>query len=185
MPPQPDSLVTVATYDDPLDANLARNVLLAGGVEAVLLDEHAVASRHVGGTFGGIRLQVLATDEAQAMELLAEGVEGRGEYVDGVPDELRDDDHDRFGDRPGRRPADRANGGAQRDAEADRAMTAAAWSILVPPLALLVAFRLWRVATLPGPLDPWRRRKATLAGMVAAGAAAVGTLVVFLFLGYL
>jgi hypothetical protein len=177
----PDPLVTVATYDDPLDASLARNVLLAGGVEAVLLDEHAVASRHVGGTFGGIRLQVRATDEPQARELLAEGVEGRGEYVDGVPDELRDDLEDRF-------PARRGRGGGEpscRNEEADRAMTAAAWSFMVPPLALLVAFRLWRVATLPGPIDPWRRRKATFAGLIAAGAAAIGTLVVLLLLGYL
>jgi hypothetical protein len=66
-----DSLVTIATYSSPLEANLARNCLAESGIEAFLMGEEAVAMAWMlSNAVGGIKLQVAEVDEVKALALL-------------------------------------------------------------------------------------------------------------------
>jgi hypothetical protein len=65
-------LVTVATFNDPIQAAMARNYLEAGGVRALLLDEMTVLTGLLGNAIGGIKLQVPASDMERAEFLLSD-----------------------------------------------------------------------------------------------------------------
>ncbi|MFZ4111074.1 MAG: DUF2007 domain-containing protein [Polymorphobacter sp.] len=61
-------LVTLATIFDPMEAEIMRNRLDAGGIEAVLFDA-GIASL-IGSGLSGVRLMVLDEDEGAARALL-------------------------------------------------------------------------------------------------------------------
>jgi hypothetical protein len=63
-------LVTLATIFDPMEAEIMRNRLDAGGIEAVLFD-NGIASL-IGSGLSGVRLMVLDEDEVAARALLAQ-----------------------------------------------------------------------------------------------------------------
>jgi hypothetical protein len=65
-----DKLVTVATFDNPFEANFAKERLASEDIEAFVLDEHAASMTGLPSVFGGIRLQVRARDEAAAARVL-------------------------------------------------------------------------------------------------------------------
>lgn len=67
-----DRLVTVATFDDTTRAALARNLLEAEGIPAVLMDESTIAMDWLlSNAVGGIKLQVAPVDVERAEFLLA------------------------------------------------------------------------------------------------------------------
>lgn len=64
-------LVTVATFNDPIQAAMARNYLEASGVRAYLLDEMTVTMGWgLGNAIGGVKLQVQASHLDRAEDLL-------------------------------------------------------------------------------------------------------------------
>jgi Putative prokaryotic signal transducing protein len=63
------ALVTLATLFDPIEAEVMRSALAAGGIEAVLFDNN-IASL-IGSGLSGVRLMVLDDDVAAARALLA------------------------------------------------------------------------------------------------------------------
>lgn len=64
-------LVTVATFPDVPQAELARQRLEMEGVQAFVFDEQTVAVMpFMAGSLGGIRVQVSPDDEAKAREIL-------------------------------------------------------------------------------------------------------------------
>jgi len=63
-------LVTLATIFDPMEAEIMRNRLDGGGIEAVLFD-NGIASL-IGSGLSGVRLMVLDEDEVAARALLAQ-----------------------------------------------------------------------------------------------------------------
>ena len=63
-------LVTLQTLFDPVEAEIMRMRLDAGGIEAVLFD-NGIASL-IGSGLSGVRLMVLDEDETAARSLLAE-----------------------------------------------------------------------------------------------------------------
>jgi hypothetical protein len=68
-----DRLVTVATFQDPIAAALARNFLESEGVAACLVDETTIATDWlIAGAIGGIKLQVEPMQVERAEMLLAE-----------------------------------------------------------------------------------------------------------------
>lgn len=77
-------LITIASFDHPLEANLAKTRLEAEGIECVLTNEHIAGMNWVWApTIGGVGLQVLEADARRAMEIL-----------EGEPDdEERADEH--------------------------------------------------------------------------------------------
>jgi hypothetical protein len=66
-PTPPEGLVTVARFSDPAEAQMARGMLEAAGVETFMVGESV--NSLMPGTFR-VRLQVRLEDEAGARELL-------------------------------------------------------------------------------------------------------------------
>lgn len=64
-------LITIASFDHPIEANLAKTRLEAEGIECVLTNEHIAGMNWVWApTIGGVGLQVLEADARRAMEIL-------------------------------------------------------------------------------------------------------------------
>lgn len=71
----PEELVTIAKFYSLGEAKLAQGKLSSEGISAFLCDEHMHAINwHMGGAFGGIRLQVPDSQVVRALEVL-EGFE--------------------------------------------------------------------------------------------------------------
>lgn len=64
-------LITIASFDHPIEANLAKSRLEAEGIECVLTNEHIAGMNWVWApTIGGVGLQVLEADARRALEIL-------------------------------------------------------------------------------------------------------------------
>jgi hypothetical protein len=75
LPATSRSLVTVRRYRDLSEAIVARSLLESAGIAAYLRDENLVRlDWQISNFIGGLRLQVEATDEAAAVELLAQEI---------------------------------------------------------------------------------------------------------------
>jgi hypothetical protein len=73
-------LVTVATFNDPLEAQLARGKLESAGVRSTLADDNLVAMDwYYTNAVGGVKLQVMPADMPAAREALAEVRAARSE----------------------------------------------------------------------------------------------------------
>ena len=70
-----DAIVTVASFTEPLEADMARLRLQSAGIEVFLTGEHA---RILEPGLGDLRLQVAAADEADARAVLADVGAGTG-----------------------------------------------------------------------------------------------------------
>jgi len=71
--PDPDDLVTIATYLLDYQAEMVRGYLESNGIPAVLVDQHTNRMNFAIVLFsGGARLQVRAADEERARQLLEE-----------------------------------------------------------------------------------------------------------------
>jgi len=76
-PTPPEGLVTVARFESPVEARMAKGLLESSGVECFLVGENA--NNLLQSAFR-VRLQVRLEDEAEARGLLAPGAgEGPGE----------------------------------------------------------------------------------------------------------
>jgi hypothetical protein len=72
-PESPATLVTVARYFTPVEAQLCRAHLEQAGLSPILVDENVAAMHYLLGVFaGGIRVQVPAAQAAQALEVLSQ-----------------------------------------------------------------------------------------------------------------
>lgn len=67
-----DDLVTIATFQIPYRADLAKGMLESAGFEVFLLGENYGRQNFFHTAYAPIRLQVKASDEAEARKLLAE-----------------------------------------------------------------------------------------------------------------
>ena len=75
-------LITIASFDHTLDANLAKTRLEAEGIDCVLTDEHITSMNWFWvPAIGGVRLQVRESDAGRALEIL-EGETDDGDEVD-------------------------------------------------------------------------------------------------------
>lgn len=75
-------LITIASFDHPIEANLAKTRLEAEGIECVLTNEHIAGMNWVWApTIGGVGLQVLEADARRALEIL-EGESGDEDGAD-------------------------------------------------------------------------------------------------------
>jgi hypothetical protein len=69
------TLVTVCRYRDLSEAIVARSLLESAGIQAYLRDENLVRlDWQISNFIGGLRLQVEATDEAAAIEILSQPI---------------------------------------------------------------------------------------------------------------
>ncbi len=84
-----DSLVTIATYNYPLEAHLSKAKLESEGIDSVVADEHIITTNWLYlVAVGGVKLQVRKSDARKALRILRsipasipEGTETSGEGV--------------------------------------------------------------------------------------------------------
>jgi Putative prokaryotic signal transducing protein len=150
----PESFVTVATFETPMEAQLARNQLDEEGIDAFLEGaETVVMFTNLGGAMGGVKLQVAAEDARRAQAILGQRLQS--------PDKpVRDD----YGlDREASKTAIRARAfdvdeeeeelpESAADATARRAWRAAVIGLLVFP-PLLHVYSLWQLLQIPAAED--------------------------------
>jgi len=86
----PEEMVTIAKFVTLGEAKLAQGKLASEGISAFVCDEHMHAINwHMGGAFGGLRLQVPERQVIRALEIL-EGFDP--DTVEEVPVEVEDDE---------------------------------------------------------------------------------------------
>jgi hypothetical protein len=137
-------LVTIATFDSPMQAHIARNSLVAAGIVAMISNESIAGNAwHLTGAVGGVQLHVRADDVEAALKILdeQESIEfgltdtPNAEYTDDGDSEF---DQEYFEDD---NDGDAAKGSSDlSETEADRlarrAFRAALLGVLFPPLQL-------------------------------------------------
>lgn len=174
--------ITLLRFSTVHEAEVARGLLEAAGIEAHLLDTATASiAWHLAPAIGGVRLQVRPADRNAALEVLAgEPVGAPDEWYDeeaarpalqviegGAPDDEEDDLAD---DRPRHlreaAPSDLLSEEADHEARqlAKRALGAAVAGVFVPfVLHAWSAWLLWRLAQSPGTLDRRSRAWAAMA----------------------
>lgn len=69
----PESLVTVATFNYPLEAHLHRAKLESEGIDSIVVDEHMIHANWLYNiAVGGVKLQVRESDAEKALRILGE-----------------------------------------------------------------------------------------------------------------
>jgi hypothetical protein len=166
-----DELVTIATFDNTVQANLVRNQLAAAGIRATLVDEHTVGLNWMwSNAIGGVKLIVREEDYEDAARLLADPgaeqeVDDAGQtFLDEVEtDEVETDEADAddlSNDVAEPEIAEPKGGPTQREQDAERALRAACFGILLGPLQLYAAWLLLSVWFSRERLGPEYLRKA-------------------------
>ena len=147
------NLVTIASFSGPIEANLARNRLAAGGITGILAGEEVVTMVWAfTNTVGGIRLQVEERDTEAAVAALERNAEEPwGSDVKFEPTGEADDEE------PPPTP---------REASAERAYRAAFVAILFLPLQLYTFWLLIQVYLANEPMRPQYRRQAVVASWI-------------------
>jgi hypothetical protein len=148
-----DELVTVATFGDVVEANIARSRLEASGIEAVLADDRLVGVMPLlTGAIGGIRLRVRESDAEKAISAL-----DTGESEDEAPEVQG----------AALPPEDPAEPLSIREKKADRALKGAVLGLLFLPLQLYVLSLLVDIFYLSSErLRPDKRRRARIAALI-------------------
>src|SRR5262245_60532836 len=137
-----DSLVTIAAFWSPVEADLARNRLEAAGIQAFLANAVTVGMYwHLSNAVGGVRLQVREGDAEEALAVLAE--------------------------QPAAAEAEESEPVlTSREQNADRAFRGAVLGLLFLPLQLYVFWLLLKVFISDEHLDPGKRRNAIVAAII-------------------
>lgn len=101
-----DNLVTVATFNTPAEAQLAKNVLEEEGIKSMIADEEVVGMAwYIGNAVGGVKLLVLEHDWMKARATIAQHQEKLDEEMeaDGAEDYGEDQEVDEhISESPGR-----------------------------------------------------------------------------------
>jgi hypothetical protein len=177
-PAMSDVLMTVATFGDPVEANLAKNYLEASGVQAFLADEETVnMDWALGNAIGRIKLQV-GDQHAEAARTLLSQHTGLAATAALGPEEIR---YEPSQDEPTPRWEDLDEDGDQdqdqeaddfepepttRDKNAERAFKGAIFGLLFFPLQFYAFYLLLKVFLSEEPLGDGERRKAIIAGVI-------------------
>jgi hypothetical protein len=85
-----EKLITIATFGNAVEANLARNRLETAGIRAFLADADTVdMAWQLTGAVGGIKLQIPEGDEEVALSLLGQPLEAVSRRASGSPSRKR------------------------------------------------------------------------------------------------
>lgn len=150
-----DDLVTVARFDNDIDASLARQCLAGAGIAAYLADQSTVATAwHLTGALGGVKLLVATRDVEEATAVLTKVRDGELEVEEEwTEDEVAAEGEDEEDDvaEPPR---------SSREQMVDRSLKSLVLSLLFMPLTLYTAWLLLDVASSAGELRTAHRRRA-------------------------
>jgi hypothetical protein len=164
-----DELVTIATFDNTVQANLVRNQLAAAGIRATLVDEHTVGMNWMlSNAIGGVKLIVREEDYDDAAKILADpgadqAPDDAGQTFLGPVDAEQDENdvtQDEAEEALAESPDKTELAPTQREQDAERAFRAAFIGILLQPLQFYAAWLLLSVWLSHERLAPEYRRKA-------------------------
>ena len=178
-------LTTVAAFDEPGRANLARNVLEAAGIEAIIADSEIVAMDWLlSNAVGGIKVQVWEEDAERAAAVLEDEfgdeaghasdaigeaelarqalAEPPEEEIEVGPEEDEPVEEPELSDES-RTPTEEKH---ERDEYARRLLYAAVFSLIVFPLAFYALYLFLNAALGPGPLSDRGRNRLLLGGVI-------------------
>jgi hypothetical protein len=163
-----DEFLTVATFDNPVEASLAKNRLEVSGIRAFLADEVTVAMTwSLSNAVGAIKLQVASHDFERAQTLLEErspAVVPAAEAVAGLAAEATDIEQ---ASRAGPSDEDEPEPArSTREENAYRAWRGAVFGLLFWPLQLYVFWLLLKVYISEEPLRREDRRRAWVAAAI-------------------
>jgi hypothetical protein len=145
--------ITVASFADPVEANLTKNWLEEEGVSGFLEGEAMVGMAwFLTNAVGGIKLQVPERDAPRARDLLSQGLPEQRQAVRDAPAAEEADD-----------AAPRLS---RREQDADRALRASLLGLLFSPLQFYTLWLLGRVFVSNKPLGRAHRRNACVAAAI-------------------
>lgn len=148
-----NKLITIATFDTPEEANVARNRLDAEGIVVFLADEVAVGMAwHLGTAIGGVKLRVAEGDVGRAIAVLKapRSTSNAGDSSDGDELDGRSERETEEGEEEGT---------SFRHETVARAFRAAVIGLFFVPLLLYSVWLLVHVVFAPDPLSPADRRR--------------------------
>jgi hypothetical protein len=168
-------MVTIATFGEPLEANLAKGYLESAGIPAFLADEQTVGiAWHLTNAIGGIKLQVADDRADEAQSILAERSSTKPDAPEPlditdttdapdatIPDPSPTLSYEAAGteDEQGLEPTN-------RERNADRAWRGALFGLLFFPLELYVFWLLIKVFTSDERVNPRQLRRALMAAVI-------------------
>jgi hypothetical protein len=170
-------LKTVAAYNDPVEAAMARNYLEAAGIQVLLLDEMTIATDWgLGNAIGGIKLQVHGWHLERAEMLLSRLDRERSEHPEkrdhpetGIAtpetaDELREEQEEE----------------SPRNLLVERAFRATVFGLLFWPLQFYALILLLSIPSTPGVIRPRNRWKVWACFLLSLPLISVAVLVITL-----
>jgi hypothetical protein len=177
-----DRLVTIATFDVPEQAQMAKSALEAGGIPAAVSDEMTVSLFwHYSNALGGIKLQVREEDAERASAVLDEALGPPGERVID-PDRLATE-AESTPPEPGEQPEPAATGPRSaageppdepppdpysREGYARRLFFAAWFGLVLPPIWFFALYLFLNAAFGEGELSPRGRYNLFVGGLLTA-----------------
>jgi hypothetical protein len=164
-------LVTVATFNDPVEAAIARNYLEAAGISALLLDEMTVATNWgMANAVGGIKLQVGRDHVEDAEALLCQIPDVDSDEVPSIALAMAPTADE---------PPDPIEFGNPKDQAVDRLFRATIFGLIFWPLQIYALWVLMTVPTMEGKISGGRRWK--LGASLLLNLPLMGLLIVALF----
>ena len=148
-------MVTVATFDMPTEAHLAKGLLEANGMATFLADELTVGvAWHLSNAVGGVKLQVAENDVERATGILASREDSSIDAEEGIADLPE------VGESESEPPSPAG------DRTVDRAVRAALLGLILFPFFPLYFYSLWLLGRLlfsSEKVSPHKRRRVRLA----------------------
>jgi hypothetical protein len=175
-------LVTVATFDQVVQAQMAADALRAAGIDTMVADAETVSMDWLLSTaIGGIKVQVREEDAERAVEELGRRFGERGEGFGAEAADEPDEGEDR---PPEPEPADEPGppaAPASRDDYARRLVRAAVFGLFVPPVWFFAVYLFLNAAFGDGTLTEAGRNKLFVGTFVLALGFPVAFLALALF----
>ena len=151
-----DRLITIATFQQPVEAAMAQNFLDSEGIPSTLLDETTIATGWMlAGALGGIKLQVPAEHVERAEFLLARIHEGKDDDEELPPLEstaiaTREIAEDLEAEREDREPINQL---------ADKLFRSTIFGLIFWPLQFYAIYLMSEIHACEGKVSPERRWK--------------------------
>jgi hypothetical protein len=187
------TLTTVATFQLPAQAELARNALTDADIPAVVTDGEVIAMDWLlTNAVGGVKVQVRPEDADRAAAVLHDALgAGAGLAEEGIDEEeltrqaleggIEPETAEEVS-APVTEPTTEAESESphdgERDAYARRLFLAAVFGLLFPPLVFYCLYLLLNAAFGPGPLSPGGRRHLAIGAVLTLVPLLLGCLIV-------
>ena len=178
-------LVTIATFDQVVMAQMAADAVRAAGIDAVVTDAEVVSMDWLlGQAVGGIKVQVREGDAEQAVAELGRKFGDDGDGFDPDPDEDHEGaDEPEPDDAPGPpgEPEPAATPVGARDDYARRLVVAAVFGLVFPPLWFYALYLFLNAAFGEGSLSDYGRNKLFVGTFVLALGFPMSVVIFYMF----